>query len=54
MTKDLKVNIGVFIAELKRLRTTNPGLIVQIEIIEKFLTELEQFILFPRIVQVPK
>lgn len=54
LTKDLKVNIGIFIAELKRLRTSNPGLIVQIEIIEKFLAELEQFILFPRIVQVPK
>jgi len=36
------------------MRNTNPALGVQIEVIEKFLAELEQFILFPRIVQVPK
>lgn len=36
------------------MKTNNSGLVIQIEIIEKFLSELEQFILFPRIVQVPK
>lgn len=36
------------------MRNTNPALGVQIEVIEKFLAELEQFILFPRIVQIPK
>lgn len=36
------------------MRNTNPALGIQIEVIEKFLAELEQFILFPRIVQVPK
>ena len=54
MTKDLKVNLDVLIAELRKLKGSNPNIKVQIEIIEKFLAELEQFILFPRIVQVPK
>ena len=32
----------------------NPQLKVQVELIEKFLVELEQFILYPKIFQVPK
>jgi hypothetical protein len=54
LTKDLKVNIGTLLAEMKKIRLSNPALAFQIEIIEKFLAELEQFILFPRIVEVPK
>ena len=54
MSKDLKVNLDVLITELRKLKGSNPNIKVQIEIIEKFLAELEQFILFPRIVQVPK
>jgi hypothetical protein len=42
------------LAEIRKMRNTNPALVAQIEIIERFLAELEQFILFPRIVQVPK
>jgi len=33
---------------------SNPALKVQIELIETFLAQLDQFILFPRIVEVPK
>ena len=54
LTANLKTNIGVLLAEIRKMRNTNPAWGVQIEIIEKFLAELEQFILFPRIVQVPK
>lgn len=54
LTKDLKANIGVLLAEIKKMRMNNPGLAMQIEIIEKFLLELEQFILFPRIVEVER
>lgn len=54
MTQNLKSNIGILLTEVRKMRNTNPALGVQIEVIEKFLAELEQFILFPRIVQVPK
>lgn len=54
LTKDLKVNLDVLLAELRKLKGSNPNIKIQIELIEKFLAELEQFILFPRIVQVPK
>ena len=54
MSKDLKVNLDVLLTELRKMKANNPGIKLQIEIIEKFLAELEQFILFPRIVQVPK
>jgi hypothetical protein len=54
LTANLKTNIGVLMAEIRKMRNTNPALGVLIETIEKFLAELEQFILFPRIVQVPK
>ena len=46
--------MDVLLAELRKLKGNNPNIKIQIEIIEKFLAELEQFILFPRIVQVPK
>ena len=35
------------------MKGTNPQLKLQIEIIEKFLAQLEEFILYPKIVQVP-
>jgi len=54
LTQNLKSNIGILLTEVRKMRNTNPALGVQIEVIEKFLAELEQFILFPRIVQVPK
>lgn len=54
LTKDIKVNFDILLAELRKLRTSNPNLRIQIEIIEKFLVQLEDFILYPKIVQVPK
>lgn len=36
------------------MKGSNPNLKIQIELIEKFLVELEQFILYPKIFQVPK
>ena len=54
LTQNLKSNISILLIEMRKMRNTNPGLGVQVDVIERFLTELEQFILFPRIVQVPK
>ena len=54
LTKDLKVNIDVLLAELRKMKGSNPNLKLQIELIEKFMAEFEQFILYPRIFQVPK
>ena len=54
LTRDIKVNFDILLAELRKLRTSNPNLRIQIEIIEKFLVQLEDFILYPKIVQVPR
>lgn len=54
LTKDIKVQLDLLLVDLRKLRGSNPNFQVQVTLIEKFLTELEQFILFPRIVQVPK
>lgn len=54
LVKDVKGQLDLLLAELRRLRTSNPALRVQIEAIEGFLLQLDQFILFPRIVEVPK
>lgn len=54
LTKDLKVNIEMLLVEIKKLRSSNPGFAVQIEVIEKFLLQLEKHILTPRIVEVVK
>lgn len=54
LTKDLKVNFDVLLAELRKLKTSNPNMKIQIEIIEKFLAELEHFILYPKIFRVPE
>jgi hypothetical protein len=40
LTKDLKGNIAVLLAEMRKIKQTNPALAIQIEIIEKFLAEL--------------
>lgn len=50
----LKVQFEALLAELRRLRGSNPALKVQIEMIEAFLIELDKLIVFPRIVQVEK
>lgn len=50
----VKVQFDTLLAELRRLRTSNPGLKIQIDMIEAFLVELNKIISFPRIVQVEK
>lgn len=54
LVKDIRVQLDLLLADLRKLRTSNPNLRGQIEGIEAFLAQLEQFILFPRIVEVPK
>lgn len=54
LSKDLKGSLDLLLLEIRKLRQSNPALRVQIELIEKFLADLEQFILTPRIVQVEK
>lgn len=50
----LKIQFDGLLAELNKMRSKNPGLRVQIELIEGFLIELNKLIAFPRIVQVEK
>lgn len=50
----LKVQFEALLAELRRMRSSNPQLKIQIEMIEAFLIELDKLIAFPRIVQVEK
>lgn len=54
LVKDIKVQLDLLLVDLRKLRSSNPALQAQIGLIEGFLTQLEQFILFPRIVEVPK
>jgi hypothetical protein len=54
LTKDIKVQIDLLLSELRKMKTGSPALRIQIELIEGFLAQLDQFILFPRIVEVPK
>jgi hypothetical protein len=50
LVKDIKVQLDGLLVEIRRLKVANPALKLQIEIIESFLAQLDQFILFPRIV----
>jgi hypothetical protein len=54
LTKDIKIQLDLLLADLRKMRSSNPALMGQITLIEGFLAQLEQFILFPRIVEVPK
>lgn len=54
LTRDIKANLDILIGELRKLKQTSPNLRVQIEIIEKFLAQLEDFILYPKIFQIPQ
>jgi len=42
------------LAELRKIRGSNPNLKAQIEMIEAYLVDLDKLIAFPRIVQVEK
>lgn len=50
----LRVHFEGVLLELRKLRTSNPALKVQIEIIETFLIELDGLIKFPRFIEVEK
>ena len=50
----VKPQFEIILTELRRLRTSNPALKVQIDLIETFLVELNRLIAFPKIVQVEK
>ena len=54
LVKDIKVQIDILLVDLRKMKTSNPNLRAQIELIEGFIAQLDQFILFPRIVEVPK
>lgn len=54
LVKDIKLQLDGLLIEIRKLKTGNSSLKVQIELIETFLAQLDQFILFPRIVEVPK
>jgi len=54
LTKDIKVQLDLLLTDLRKVKGSNPALQGQITLIEGFLAQLEQFILFPRIVEVPK
>lgn len=51
---NIKGQFDIILAELRKLRTTNPGLRAQIDLIDSFLVELNRLIAFPKIVQVEK
>lgn len=50
LTKDIKLQLDLLLVEIRKLKGTNPALRGQVELIEGFLLQLDQFILFPRIV----
>ena len=52
--RDIKGNLDILLAELRKLKGRDPNLKIQIEIIEKFLLELDTFVMFPKIFQVPQ
>lgn len=53
LSKDLKANLDVLLVEIRKMKGTSPQLKIQIEVIERFLAQLEEFVLYPKIVQVP-
>lgn len=53
LTKDVKIQLDLLMVELRKMRVNSPHMIEQIALIESFLGQLEQFILFPKIVEVP-
>lgn len=53
LAKNVETNFEVLLAELNKLVRGHPALRSQIELILRFLADLRQFIMFPKIVQVP-
>jgi len=42
------------LTELRKLLKSNPNFKLQIELIEKFLLQFEEYLLYPKIFSVPK
>lgn len=53
LARNIETNFEVLLAELNKLVRGNPALRTQIELILRFLADLKQYIMFPKIVQVP-
>ena len=54
LSKDIKVNFDILLVELRKLLKTNPALRAMIEIIERFLGQFEEYLLYPKIFPVQK
>jgi len=54
LSKDIKVNFDFLLVELRKLIKSNPALKILIETIERFLAQFEEYILYPKIFQIPK
>ena len=50
----IRIHFEALLVELRKMKTQNPGIKIQIEIIETFLTELDGIIKFPRFYEVEK
>ena len=50
----VRVHFETLLVELRKMKTSQPGMKVQIEIIEAFLVELDKIMQFARVVQVEK
>lgn len=50
----IKPQFQFIIAELRKIRNSNPSCRTQIDLLERFLLDLEGLIAFPKIVQVEK
>lgn len=53
LTKNITTNLDLLVRELNLLVKSNPNLRGQIDVILRFLAELNQHIQFPKIVQIP-
>jgi hypothetical protein len=54
LSKDIKVTFDLLLTELRKLLKSNPNFKLQIELIEKFLLQFEEYLLYPKIFSVPK
>ena len=54
LSKDIKVNFDILLLELRKLLKSTPALRGIIEIIERFLVQFEEYLLYPKIFQIPK
>lgn len=53
LARNVETNFEILLTELNKLVRGHPTLRSQIELILRFLADLKQFIMFPKIIQVP-